>query len=98
MASKNRFYRLSRVNGKRLKGVAVAASLSTGLKPGVNEKDFADECPVGTHSNRRRSAKSPPKMIRSLAFTTAGKLYSRDIDLFLCPGLLSDTNLFLWVD
>jgi magnesium transporter len=86
------------VNGKPLKRLTVAASLSTGLKPGVNEKDFADECPVGTHSNRRRSAKSAPKMIRSLVFTTAGKLHSRDIDLFLCPGLLSDTNLFLLVD
>ena len=37
-------------------------------------------------------------MIRSLVFTTQGKLHSRDIDLFLCPGVLTDTNLFLWVD
>src|SRR5512133_3583552 len=37
-------------------------------------------------------------MIRSLAFTTQGKLHSKNIDLFLMPPLLSDTNLFLWVD
>ena len=37
-------------------------------------------------------------MIRSLAFTTQGRLHSRDIDTFLMPTLLSDTNLFLWVD
>lgn len=38
------------------------------------------------------------EMIRSLVFTTQGKLHSRDIDMFLMPTLLSDTNLFLWVD
>jgi magnesium transporter len=37
-------------------------------------------------------------MIRSLAFTTQGRLHSKDIDLFLMPELLKDTNLFLWVD
>jgi magnesium transporter len=37
-------------------------------------------------------------MIRSLVFTTQGRLHSRDIDMFLMPTLLSDTNLFLWVD
>ncbi len=37
-------------------------------------------------------------MIRSFAFTTQGRLYSKDIDLFLMPTLLADTNLFLWVD
>src|SRR5947208_10401311 len=37
-------------------------------------------------------------MIRSYAFTTQGKLQSQDIDLFLMPTLLADTNLFLWVD
>jgi magnesium transporter len=37
-------------------------------------------------------------MIRSLVFTTQGRLQSRDIELFLLPGLLSDTNLFLWID
>lgn len=37
-------------------------------------------------------------MIRSLAFTTQGRLHSRDIELFLMPTLLADTNLFLWVD
>ena len=37
-------------------------------------------------------------MIRSFAFTTQGRLHSRDIDLFLMPTLLADTNLFLWVD
>jgi magnesium transporter len=37
-------------------------------------------------------------MIRSFAFTTAGKLHTKDIDLFLMPSLLVDTNLFLWVD
>jgi len=37
-------------------------------------------------------------MIRSLVFTTQGRLHSKDIDLFLMPTLLNDTNLFLWVD
>ncbi|HEY4952289.1 MAG TPA: magnesium/cobalt transporter CorA [Verrucomicrobiae bacterium] len=37
-------------------------------------------------------------MIRSFAFTTQGKPHSQDIDLFLMPTLLADTNLFLWVD
>src|SRR5438128_3125695 len=37
-------------------------------------------------------------MIRSLAFTTQGRLHSKDIQVFLMPTLLSDTNLFLWVD
>lgn len=37
-------------------------------------------------------------MIRSLVFTTQGKLHSRDIELLLLPGILSDTNLFLWLD
>jgi magnesium transporter len=37
-------------------------------------------------------------MIRSLAFTTQGRLHSRNIEMFLMPTLLSDTNLFLWID
>ena len=37
-------------------------------------------------------------MIRSAAFTTQGRLHSKDMDLFLMPTLLADTNLFLWVD
>jgi magnesium transporter len=37
-------------------------------------------------------------MIRSLAFTTQGRLHTKDIDIFLMPTLLNDTNLFLWVD
>ena len=37
-------------------------------------------------------------MIRSFAFTTQGKLHSADIERFLMPTLLSDTNLFLWID
>ena len=37
-------------------------------------------------------------MIRSLVFTTQGRLHSKDIEMFLMPMLLSDTNLFLWVD
>jgi magnesium transporter len=37
-------------------------------------------------------------MIRSFAFTTQGKLHSKDIAAFLMPTLLADTNLFLWVD
>src|SRR6266404_4108514 len=37
-------------------------------------------------------------MIRSLAFTTQGRLHTRDIEMFLMPTLLKDTNLFLWVD
>jgi len=37
-------------------------------------------------------------MIRSFAFTTQGRLHSKDIEKFLMPTLLSDTNLFLWLD
>ena len=37
-------------------------------------------------------------MIRSLVFTTQGRMHSKDIEMFLMPTLLSDTNLFLWVD
>jgi magnesium transporter len=37
-------------------------------------------------------------MIRSLAFTTQGRLHSRDVHVFLMPTVLNDTNLFLWVD
>jgi len=37
-------------------------------------------------------------MIRSFAFTTQGRLHSKDIQTFLMPTLLADTNLFLWVD
>ena len=37
-------------------------------------------------------------MIRSFAFTTQGKLHSADLQPFLMPTLLSDTNLFLWID
>ncbi len=37
-------------------------------------------------------------MIRSLAFTTQGRLHTRNVEMFLMPTLLNDTNLFLWVD
>lgn len=37
-------------------------------------------------------------MIRSFVFTTQGRLHSQDIEPFLMPTLLADTNLFLWVD
>src|SRR5947208_2898308 len=37
-------------------------------------------------------------MIRSLAFTTQGRLHTKDIEIFLMQTLLADTNLFLWVD
>ena len=37
-------------------------------------------------------------MIRSFAFTTQGRLHSKDIEMFLMPTLLADTHLFLWVD
>ena len=37
-------------------------------------------------------------MIRSFAFTTQGRLHSKDVEMFLMPTLLNDTNLFLWVD
>ena len=37
-------------------------------------------------------------MIRSFAFTTQGKLHSADLEPFLMPTLMSDTNLFLWID
>jgi magnesium transporter len=37
-------------------------------------------------------------MVRSFAFTTQGRLHSKNIEIFLMPTLLADTNLFLWVD
>lgn len=37
-------------------------------------------------------------MVRSFAYTTQGRLHTKDIELFLMPTLLADTNLFLWVD
>ena len=37
-------------------------------------------------------------MIRSSAFTTQGRLHTKDIEMFLMPTLLADTTLFLWVD
>jgi magnesium transporter len=37
-------------------------------------------------------------MIRSFAFTTQGRLHSKDIETFLMPTLLADTSLFLWLD
>jgi magnesium transporter len=37
-------------------------------------------------------------MLRSVAFTTQGKLHSENIETFWMPTLLGDTNLFLWVD
>lgn len=37
-------------------------------------------------------------MVRSAAFTTQGRLHTKDVEPFLIPTLLSDTNLFLWVD
>lgn len=37
-------------------------------------------------------------MVRSFAFTTQGRLHTKDIQMFLMPTLLADTNLFLWVD
>jgi magnesium transporter len=37
-------------------------------------------------------------MIRSFAFTTQGRLHTENIERFLMPTLLADTNLFLWVD
>src|SRR5262245_62029497 len=37
-------------------------------------------------------------MIRSFAFTTQGRLHSTDIEAFIMPTLLADTNLFLWLD
>ncbi|MBN2506982.1 MAG: magnesium/cobalt transporter CorA [Verrucomicrobia bacterium] len=39
-----------------------------------------------------------PRMIRSFAFTTQGRLHTTDIEAFLMPTLLADTALFLWVD
>lgn len=39
-----------------------------------------------------------PSVIRSFAFTTQGRLHSENIEMFLMPTLLADTNLFLWVD
>ena len=37
-------------------------------------------------------------MMRSYAFTSQGRLHSKDLEPFLMPTLLTDTNLFLWVD
>jgi magnesium transporter len=45
-----------------------------------------------------RRVSSAEGMIRSFVFTTQGRLHSKDIEMFLMPTLLTDTNLFLWVD
>ncbi|MCF7668570.1 MAG: magnesium/cobalt transporter CorA [Verrucomicrobia bacterium] len=37
-------------------------------------------------------------MVKSFAFTTQGRTHSKDLEVFLMPTLLADTNLFLWVD
>jgi len=37
-------------------------------------------------------------MISSFAFTTQGRLHTKDIDPPLLPTLLADSNLFLWLD
>jgi Mg2+ and Co2+ transporter CorA len=37
-------------------------------------------------------------MIHSLAFTTPGRQLSTDIEMFLMPTLLPDSNLFFWID
>ncbi len=37
-------------------------------------------------------------MIRALAFTTQGRLHSAELEPAFLPTVLSDTNLFLWVD
>src|SRR5438309_2190219 len=37
-------------------------------------------------------------MIRSFAFTTQGRLHTRNVELSVMPTLLADTSLFLWVD
>ena len=37
-------------------------------------------------------------MIRSFAYTNQGTLHAQDIEAFVMPTLLGDTNLFLWVD
>ncbi len=37
-------------------------------------------------------------MIRSYTFSTQGRLTSQDIESFLMPTILADTQLFLWVD
>src|SRR5213083_1989086 len=47
---------------------------------------------------QRAGAPRSKPMIRSFAFTTQGKLHSKDIATFLMPTLLADTNLFLWLD
>ena len=38
------------------------------------------------------------RMIRSFSFTTQGRLHTQNMERFLMPTLLADTNLFLWVD
>ncbi len=37
-------------------------------------------------------------MIRSYTFSTQGRLASQDIEPFLMPTILADTQLFLWID
>ena len=45
-----------------------------------------------------QNAPAQNTMIRSFAFTTQGRLHTKDIPTFLMPTLLADTALFLWVD
>jgi magnesium transporter len=53
---------------------------------------------VAQRGAANRLARRQLKMIRSFAFTTQGRLHTKDIEIFLMPTLLADTNLFLWVD
>src|SRR5258705_11021036 len=63
--------------------------------------DSSDDKPEARTLNiehRTPNRKHSSAMIRSFAFTTQGKLHSSDLQRFLMPTLLSDTNLFLWID
>lgn len=49
-------------------------------------------------AHRGQPGNTDQHMIRSFAFTTQGRLHSKNLEAFLIPTLLTDTNLFLWVD
>jgi len=64
-------------------------------RPGLLRPAAAASLPIGPRAD---AGGSHARMIRSFAYTTQGKLHSTDLQAFLMPTLLSDTNLFLWID
>jgi magnesium transporter len=72
-------------------------SASVELRPQCPSAEFGIWILRGRLATLRAGARLQ-NMIRSFAFTTQGRLHSMNLQPFLMPTLLSDTNLFLWID